>query len=35
MIEFHSGCYDTHSLKEMRSHDFDQHYQEYAQEFHL
>lgn len=35
MIEFHSGCYDTHSLKEMRSHDFDHYYEEYVKEFHI
>lgn len=33
MIEFHSGCYDTHSLKELRSHDFEQHYEEYTRKY--
>ena len=35
MVEFDSGCYDTHKLKDMRLHDFDKHYQEYEAEYQI
>lgn len=35
LIEFHSGHHDTHNLKELRSHDFDELYEEYAERYHV
>ena len=39
IIELQSDCFDTHgyiiNLKELRSHDFDRHYEEYAQKYHV
>ena len=39
IIELQSDCFDTHSyiinLKELHSHDFDRHYDEYAQKYHI
>lgn len=35
IIEFHSGCHDTHSLKELRSPDFDSRYETYALQYQL
>ena len=39
IIELQSDCFDTHgyiiNLKELRSHDFDRHYEEYSQKYHI
>ena len=39
IIELQSDCFDTHgyiiNLKELRSHDFDRHYEEYAEKYHV
>lgn len=39
IIELQADCFDTHgyiiNLKELRSHDFDRHYEEYAQKYHV
>ena len=39
IIELKSDCFDTHdyiiNLKELRSHDFDRHYEEYASKYHI
>ena len=39
MIELRADCYDTHNyiinLKELHSHDFDKHYEEYAKKYQI
>ena len=39
LIELHSDCYDTHdyiiNLKELRSHDFDKHYEEFTNKYQI
>ena len=39
MIELNANCFDTHdyiiNLKELRSHDFDRHYEEYARKYQI
>ncbi len=39
MIQLRSDCYDTHNyvinLKELHSHDFDRHYEEYCQKYQI
>ena len=39
IIELQSDCFDTHgyiiNLKELHSHDFDRHYEEYAEKYHV
>ena len=39
IIELHSDCFDTHdyviNLKELHSHEFDKHYEEFAQKYQI
>ena len=39
LIELHSDCFDTHdyiiNLKELRSHDFDKHYEEFTAKYQI
>ena len=39
MIQLHADCYDTHNyiinLKELHSHNFDRHYEEYSQKYQI
>ena len=35
LIEFQSGYHDTHNLKELRSHNFEELYEQYAEQYHV